>query len=168
MIIITFLTENHLSTSNYHSCYHYNEDDEHSRLTNLSTLHFIEFKKCRVNEKSKLSRLEQWVKYLSATVPAGNEIIPGDEMFAKLSRIEKVYSKDKEEMLRYEAAERAEKDFASAVSSAELRGKEIGKAEGKKLQALETAKKMLKAGFNLRQITDFTALTEAEILQIEK
>ena len=79
-----------------------------------------------------------------------------------------MYSKDKEEMLRYEAAERAEMDFASAVSSAELRGKEIGKAEGMKLQALETAKKMLKAGFNLRQITDFTALTEAEILQLGK
>ena len=80
--------------------------------------------------------------------------------------------RDKEELLRYEAAERAEMDFASAVSSAELRGKEIGRAEGiaegMKLQALETAKKMLKAGFNLRQITDFTALTEAEILQLGK
>ena len=88
--------------------------------------------------------------------------------------------RDKEELLRYEAAERAEMDFASAVSSAELRGKEIGRAEGKaegiaegkaegmKLQALETAKKMLKAGFNLRQITDFTALTEDEILQLGK
>ena len=39
----------------------------------------------------------------------------------------KVYSKDKEEMLRYEAAERAEMDFVSAISSAELRGKEIGR-----------------------------------------
>ena len=43
----------------------------------------------------------------------------------------KVYSKDKEEMLRYEAAERAEMDFVSAISSAELRGKEIGKVEGR-------------------------------------
>ena len=38
-----------------------------------------------------------------------------------------MYSKDKEEMLRYEAAERAEMDFVSAISSAELRGKEIGR-----------------------------------------
>lgn len=96
VIIITFLTANHLSTVNYHSCHHYNEDDEHSRLTNLSTRHFIEFKKCRIKEKNKLSRLEQWAKYLSATVPAEQKIIPGDEMFTKLSRVEKVYSKDKE------------------------------------------------------------------------
>ena len=188
VIIITFLTENHLSTSNYHSCYHYNEDDEHSRLTNLSTLHFIEFKKCRVNEKSKLSRLEQWVKYLSATAPAGEEIIPEEEMFKELSRIEKVYSKDKEEMLRYEAAERAEMDFVSAISSAELRGKEIGKAEGltegiekgrtegkaegrvegKKIQALETAKKMMQADFDIHQIIELTGLSESEILQFKK
>ena len=171
MIIITFLTENHLSTSNYHSCYHYNEDDEHSRLTNLSTLHFIEFKKCRVNEKSKLSRLEQWVKYLSATAPAGEEIIPEEEMFKELSRIEKVYSKDKEEMLRYEAAERAEMDFVSAISSAELRGKEIGKAEGrvegKKIQALETAKTLLEMGLSIQQIIKATGLTEEEILQLK-
>ena len=187
VIIITFLTENHLSTSNYHSCYHYNEDDEHSRLTNLSTLHFIEFKKCRVNEKSKLSRLEQWVKYLSATAPAGEEIIPEEEMFKELSRIEKVYSKDKEEMLRYEAAERAEMDFVSAISSAELRGKEIGKAEGltegiakgrtegkaegrvegKKIQALETAKTLLEMGLSIQQIIKATGLSEEEILQLK-
>lgn len=152
VIIIIFLTANHLSTVNYHSCHHYNEDDEHSRLTNLSTQHVIEFKKCRIKEKSKLSRLEQWVKYLSATLPAGQEIIPGDEMFTKLSRVEKVYSKDNEEMLRNEAAEQAEMDFVSA----ELRGKEIGKAERKKMQALETAKTLLDMGLSFAHIFDLT------------
>ena len=104
----------------------------------------------------------------------------------------KVYSKDKEEMLRYEAAERAEMDFVSAISSAELRGKEIGKAEGraegltegiakgrtegkaegrvegKKIQALETAKKMLQADFDIHQIIELTGLSESEILQFKK
>ena len=59
-------------------------------------------------------------------------------------------------------------DFVTAVSSAELRGKEIGKAEEKKIQALETAEKMLQADFNIRQIRDLTCLSEAEILQIKK
>ena len=100
-------------------------------------------------------------------------------MFKELSRIEKVYSKDKEEMLRYEAAERAEMDFVSAISSAELRGKEIGKAEGraegltegkaegKKIQALETAKKMLQADFDIHQIIELTGLSESEIMQLK-
>ena len=137
---------------------------------------FIIFAEVQNQRKSKLSRLEQWVKYLSATVPAGEEIIPGDEMFTQLSRIEKVYGKDKEELLRYEAAERAEMDFVSAISSAELRGKEIGKAEGKaegraegkKIQAAETAEALLDMGLSLQQITKATGLTEAEILQIKK
>ena len=137
-------------------------------FVHLLIISLLSLLKCRIKEKSKLSRLEQWVKYLSATAPAGEEIIPGDEMFTKLSRVEKVYSKDKEEMLRYEAAERAEMDFISAVSPAELRGKEIGKAEGKKIQALETAEKMLQADFNIRQISDLTGLSKAEILQIKK
>ena len=133
-------------------------------FVHLLIISLLSLLKCRIKEKSKLSRLEQWVKYLSATVPAGEEIIPGDEMFTQLSRIEKVYGKDKEELLRYEAAERAEMDFVSAISSAELRGKEIGRTEGltegiakgrtegkaegrvegKKIQALETAKKCCK------------------------
>ena len=87
----------------------------------------------------------------------------------------KVYSKDKEEMLRYEAAERAEMDFVSAISSAELRGKELGKAEdraegkaeGKKIQALETAKKMLQADFDIHQIIELTGLSESEIMQLK-
>ena len=145
-------------------------------FVHLLIISLLSLLKCRIKEKSKLSRLEQWVKYLSATVPAGEEIIPGDEMFTQLSRIEKVYGKDKEELLRYEAAERAEMDFVSAISSAELRGKEIGKAEGKakgraegkKIQAAETAEALLDMGLSLQQITKATGLTEAEILQIKK
>lgn len=59
-------------------------------------------------------------------------------------------------MLRYEAEERAEMDFVSAVSSAELRGKEIGKAERKKMQALETAKTLLDMGLSFAHIFDLT------------
>ena len=99
----------------------------------------------------------------------------------------KVYSKDKEEKLRYEAAERAEMDFVSAISSAELRGKEIGKAEGraegltegiakgrtegkaegKKIQALETAKTLLEMGLSIQQIIKATGLSESEIMQLK-
>ena len=167
VIIITFLTENHLSTSNYHSCYHYNEDDEHSRLTNLSTLHFIEFKKCRVNEKSKLSRLEQWVKYLSATAPAGEEIIPEEEMFKELSRIEKVYSKDKDAELRGKEIGKAE-GLTEGIAKGRTEGKAEGRVEGKKIQALETAKKMMQADFDIHQIIELTGLSESEILQFKK
>ena len=63
-------------------------------------------------------------------------------------------------MLRNEAAELAEMDFVSA----ELRGKEIGKAERKKMQALETARTLLDMGLSLQQVIKATGLTEAELL----
>ena len=37
-----------------------------------------------------------------------------------------MFSKDKEEMLRYEAAERYEMDYVSHMSTAELKGEERG------------------------------------------
>ena len=58
-------------------------------------------------------------------------------MFKELAEVDKVFSKDKEEMLRYEAAERYEMDYASHMSSAELKGR--------KDQALETAKTLSSA-----------------------
>ena len=46
-----------------------------------------------------MSRLEKWVTYLGAKAPAGEVIIPEDAMFKELAEVEKVFSKDKEEML---------------------------------------------------------------------
>ena len=70
-----------------------------------------------------MTRLEKWVTYLGASEPTGEVIIPEDAMFKELAQEEKVFSKDKEEMLRYEAAERYEMDYASHMSSAEMRRK---------------------------------------------
>ena len=160
VIIINFLTHNHLSTKNYHSCYHFNEDDEHSRLTDIVTFHFVEFPKMKKKVTSVMSRLEKWVTYLGAKAPAGEVIIPEDAMFKELAEVEKVFSKDKEEMLRYEAAERYEMDYASHMSSAELKGR--------KDQAHETAKKMLNSGFPVSQIAELSGLSESEILKLKQ
>ena len=74
-----------------------------------------------------------------------------------------MFSKDKEEMLRYEAALRYEMDYVSHMSSAELKGEE----RGRKAQALETAKKMLQANFSLQQIEEISGLPESEILRLK-
>ncbi|WP_407083895.1 PD-(D/E)XK nuclease family transposase [Succinatimonas hippei] len=59
VIIINFLTHNHLSTKNYHSCYHFNEDDEHSRLSDIVTFHFVEFPIMQKKEHGVMTRLEK-------------------------------------------------------------------------------------------------------------
>ena len=111
-----------------------------------------------------MSRLEKWVTYLGAKAPAGEVIIPEDAMFKELAEVEKVFSKDKEEMLRYEAAERYEMDYASHMSSAEIKGEE----KGRKAQALETAKKMLNSSFPVSQIAELSGLSESEILKLKQ
>ena len=96
-------------------------------------------------------------------------------MFKELSRIEKVYSKDKEEMLRYEAAERAEMEaegraegLTEGIAKGRTEGKAEGRVEGKKIQALETAKTLLEMGLSIQQIIKATGLTEEEIMQLKK
>ena len=106
-----------------------------------------------------MSRLEKWVTYLGAKAPAEEVIIPEDMMFKELAEVEKVFSKDKEEMLRYEAAERYEMDYASHMSSAELKGR--------KDQALETAKTLLEMNLPIEKIVKATGLTAAEILKLK-
>ena len=87
-------------------------------------------------------------------------------MFKELAEVEKVFSKDKEEMLRYEAAERYEMDYASHMSSAEIKGEERGRIEGRKAQALETAKALLKMNLSIEKIAEATGLKSEEILQL--
>ena len=84
-------------------------------------------------------------------------------MFKELAEVEKVFSKDKEEMLRYEAAERYEMDYASHMSSAEIKGEE----KGRKAQALETAKTLLEMNLPIEKIVKATGLTAAEILKLK-
>lgn len=170
VIIINFLTHNHLSTKNYHSCYHFNEDDEHSRLSDIVTFHFVEFPKMQKKEHGVMTRLEKWVTYLGAKAPAGEVIIPEDDIFKELAEVKKVFSKDKEEMLRYEAAERYEMDYVSHMSTAELKGEERGikkgLEKGRKAQALETAKTLLKMNLSVDKIAEATGLKTEEILQL--
>ena len=121
------------------------------------------FLQIQKKEYGVMTRLEKWVTYLGGTEPTGEVIIPEDAMFKELAEVEKVSSKDKEEMLRYEAAERYEMDYASHMSSAEIKGEE----KGRKAQALETAKTLLEMDLPIEKIVKATGLTAAEILKLK-
>ena len=94
-------------------------------------LHFIELKKYPGLEEKTLNRLQKWIKYLKAKSPAGDVQTEGDEISEQLRRIEQMFVKDKEEMLRYEAAERFRLDYNSAIKGATEEGIEKGRKEGK-------------------------------------
>ena len=134
-------------------------------------LHFIELKKCPGLEEKTLNRLQKWIKYLKAKSPAGDVQTEGDEISEQLRRIEQMFVKDREEMLRYEAAERFRLDYNSAIKGATEEGIEKGKAEGFKLgekqgkdeEKKNIARKMLQLGKSIAEIKMLTDLSESEI-----
>ena len=96
-----------------------------------------------------------------------------DEVFAHVLEAEKMFVRNREEMLKYEAQEHYEMDLATREGLAEARGEAKGRAEGKaegraegKLEALlTTAKRMLKAGMSIKEVIEFTNLTEQQLCQ---
>ena len=94
-----------------------------------------------------------------------------------------MFVKDKEEMLRYEAAERFRLDYNSAIKGATEEGIEKGKAEGFKLgeakgikigeeigeknNAKRIAAKMLQLGEPIAKIKMLTDLSESEIIDLK-
>ena len=159
VVIINLMTENYFAYKSYHSWYSLAEQEEKHLLTDKMFLHFIELKKCPGLEEKTLNRLQKWIKYLSAKTPAGEVQTEGDEIFEQLRRIEQMFVKDREEMLRYEAAERFRLDYNSAIKGATEEGMEKGKDEEKK----NIARKMLQLGKPIAEIKMLTDLSESEI-----
>ena len=90
------------------------------------------------------------------------EIAQEDEVFAHVLEAEKMFVRNREEMLKYEAQERYEMDMATIKAD----GIAEGRAEGKLEALLATAKEMLKAGLSTEQIKQFTKLTDQELSKL--
>ena len=70
------------------------------------------------------------------------------------------------EFLTKESRENVEKIIKREVEKAKADAEAKGKEEGKKAGFFETAKKLLKLGLSLDQISEATTLTKAEIQAI--
>ncbi len=139
----------------YHSCYELQERDLHDVITDKISIHFIEAQKCKELSVKNKNRLVRWMKYLTYSSPEDVvEIAREDEVFAHVLEAEKMFVRNREEMLKYEAQERYEMDMATI------------KAEGKLEALLATAKEMLAGGLNVEQVKKFTKLTDKELANL--
>ena len=81
-------------------------------------------------------------------------------------------SLDEKERELYEARQRAIFEYNYTMYTAEKRGKEKGKEEGKiegkKEKQIEIAKKLLKRGMKIEEISEITELTKEELIKINK
>lgn len=86
------------------------------------------------------------------------EMAREDEVFTHVLEAEKMFVRNREEMLKYEAQERYEMDMATIKAD--------GKAEGKLEALLDTAREMLAGGLSIEQVKKFTKLTDKELASL--
>ena len=178
VVIINLMAFNHFKErEQYHSCYELRERDLHDVLSDKISVHFIEAQKCKELSLKNKNRLVRWMKYLTYSSP--EEVIAmakEDEVFTKVLEAEKMFVRNREEMLKYEARERYEMDLATRTGLAEARGEAKGRAEGEakgraegKFEALlATAKKLLTLGMPLSQIKQVTNLSDEELIRLQQ
>ena len=139
------------------------ERDLHDVLSDKISVHFIEAPKCdKLSIKNK-NRLIRWMKYLSYSSPEEIvEMAKDDDVFTGVLEAEKMFLRNREEMLEYEARERYEMDMATIKAD----GIAEGRSEGKLEALLATAKEMLAGGLNVEQVKKFTKLTDKELAKL--
>ena len=139
------------------------ERDLHDVLSDKISVHFIEAPKCdKLSIKNK-NRLIRWMKYLSYSSPEEIvEMAKDDDVFTGVLEAEKMFVRNREEMLEYEARERYEMDMATIKAD----GIAEGRSEGKLEALLATAKEMLAGGLNVEQVKKFTKLTDKELAKL--
>lgn len=139
------------------------ERDLHDVLSDKISVHFIEAPKCdKLSIKNK-NRLIRWMKYLSYSSPEEIvEMAKDDDVFTGVLEAEKMFVRNREEMLEYEARERYEMDMATIKAD----GIAEGRAEGKLDALLATAKNLLKMGLSKDQVKQATNLSDKELAKL--
>ena len=74
---------------------------------------------------------------------------------------------DKEALRVYELRQKYLMDSASEKMTAREDGKEEGKKEGQKEKSIEIAKKMLKQGYDIKEVSKITEISEDELKEIK-
>ena len=107
------------------------------------------------------------MKYLSYSSPEEIvEMAKDDDVFTGVLEAEKMFVRNREEMLEYEARERYEMDMATIKADGIAEGRAEGRSEGKIEALLATAKEMLAGGLNVEQVKKFTKLTDKELAKL--
>ena len=149
-------------------------------LTDMLELYIIEVPKVKkILEKEPNNNLAQWIQFLDN--PNEKEVLKSmennEEIKEAMEELE-VISKEKELRRLAELKEKAIRDEKNALAHAIEDGKNIGIAEGRKEglkeglkevnkklkdEKIEIAKRLLKIGLTVEQITEVTELSKQEI-----
>ena len=84
-------------------------------------------------------------------------------VFRRLAEVAEVSALSKEERIKYDSALKRYRDTLNAITGAEQKGRTEGRAEGVRVKALETARRMKDKGFSVEDIAEITDLSTGEI-----
>lgn len=160
VITINLLDFEVLGTKNYHSSFHFWEDEEKDyMLTDVAEIHFLEYPKFkRQNIKNfEHNPMARWLAFLEKDISEDTlkELVKMEPAIQKAEDKLEYLSSDAETMSIYLAREKSLHDQANMVNTAEQRGREEEKRN--------MAKKMLVAGIDTDTIESITELSRAEI-----
>ena len=84
-------------------------------------------------------------------------------VFQRLAEGAEVSKLSKEDRIKYDHALKRYRDTLNAITGAEQKGRAEGRAEGVRVKALETARRMKDKGFSVEDIAEITDLSTGEI-----
>ena len=134
-------------------------------LTEKMEMHFIQIPKF-IKEKARMNtKLDEWMYFISQIDEEGvKEVMEKNEAIKKANEEYKYLIGDEAERRIAFLREKAIKDEISNIEGA----REEGLEEGKKKKQIEIAKKLLKRGMKIEEISEITELTKEELIKINK
>lgn len=165
IIMINILNYEFLKIEEYHSqTITVLNDHRDYEIENPVTYHYIELPKFRKAKPDIENKLYQWLSFIDRENEELIEMAVKKNKEIKKANEEWEYLTGDAEIKRLEFLElKARLDENSIRAAIKEEATEEGIKEGRKEEKIEIAKKMLKANVSIKEISNFTDLTEEEI-----
>ena len=151
---VNILDFNFLNCENYHSSYSIMEESRYEKLTDKLSIHIFELPKVP-KEIISGDNKQQWMKLIRADSEEALEMVKTTTENPAIKKgIEAVYALNADTELREKIRQRDKsiRDYYNDMASAEMKGMEKGRAEGKAEERSAIAETMRRNGFTEDQI----------------
>ena len=132
---------------------------------------YVEVTKFSKNEDELVSLYDKWLYALKnlATLTARPAALR-DKIFDRLFQVAEIARFTSTELREYEDSLKNYRDLKNSLDAAEekgiIKGREIGRAEGRAEGIVSTAKKLKTMGFSVADIMEATGLSEADVIKL--
>ena len=164
-VTVNVLDFDYVPTDRYHSTFHLREDATARLLTDLLEVHFVELRKLKAQAVGLERRLVRWMLFLTTQTREGlEELAMQEPAMKKAVTTLEFLSQDERARQLYEERQKALMTYTADVEGA----REEGREEGEHHRAVSTARKLMAAGMDVKQIAEFVDLSVDEVEAIRR